>query len=192
MQSTDIATDSTCYGHSSYSAIAAFSCLLPCCDCQGPTGEPMSHGWVDKRMLETLQGHVSCGCTTCESLLLLMLLLLLLLHPQLHKTPQGTFYFSRRGREHGELTGYTVFDKVLHAQVRSCKGYAIKLVDCLCGATAWQAERLVNMHSAAAACPVSRGTCATSVASVHADVLVLVLAACCAVSAADFCVSHCA
>jgi hypothetical protein len=38
--------------------------------------------------------------------------------PQLHKTPQGVFYFSRRGREHGELTSYNVFDKVLHTQVR--------------------------------------------------------------------------
>lgn len=36
---------------------------------------------------------------------------------QLHKTPQGVCYFSRRGREHGELTNYNVFDAVLHTQV---------------------------------------------------------------------------
>jgi hypothetical protein len=38
---------------------------------------------------------------------------------QLHKTPQGVCYFSRRGREHGELTNYNVFDSVLHTQVRN-------------------------------------------------------------------------
>jgi hypothetical protein len=47
----------------------------------------------------------------------LLLLLLLLLLPQIHVRGGEVMYFSRRGREHGRLSDYIVFDEVVRRQV---------------------------------------------------------------------------
>jgi hypothetical protein len=47
-----------------------------------------------------------------------LLLLLLLLQLQIHVKGSEVMYFSRRGREHGRLSDYVVFDEVIRRQVR--------------------------------------------------------------------------
>jgi hypothetical protein len=42
---------------------------------------------------------------------------------QIHVTPEEIQYFSRRGREHGDLTDYVVFDRVVRQQVGLCRGW---------------------------------------------------------------------
>lgn len=58
------------------------------------------------------------------------LLLLLLLRSrlvQIHVTQQEVMYFSRRGREHGKLSNYTVFDEVVRQQVRAAAAVMVRM-----------------------------------------------------------------
>jgi hypothetical protein len=64
--------------------------------------------------------------TLAATLLCLLLLLLL----QIHVRGSEVMYFSRRGREHGRLSDYVVFDDVVRHQVRSWRLLLLLLLCC--------------------------------------------------------------